>query len=91
MAKLDVVLTFATTSLAAPMTYVRPIIHEAGTGDLILKDSRHPLIESLTEHQFISNDVELKREKSEFVLVTGPNTCGKSTWIKQTAVIVVLA
>lgn len=65
------------------ITYVRPKVLEKGTGDLILKDSRHPCLETLPDINFIPNDVEMLRGESEFHIITGANTGGKSVYLRQ--------
>jgi DNA mismatch repair protein MSH2 len=56
---------------------------EKGTGDLILRESRHPCLETLPDINFIPNDVEMKKDDSEFQIITGANTGGKSVYLRQ--------
>ncbi|BFZ56344.1 MSH2 protein [Savitreella phatthalungensis] len=91
VATLDVILAFASTSILAPTQYVRPTMHAKGEGDVMLVQARHPCIEAQDDVTFIPNDVELRRGDSEFLIITGANMGGKSTYIRQIGVIALLA
>jgi len=70
--------------------YVRPSVND---GDIIeISDGRHPVIElSLSEERFVPNDTLLNTESDQLLIITGPNMAGKSTYIRQVALIVLMA
>jgi DNA mismatch repair protein MSH2 len=63
LARLDVLTSFAEVAAAAPMPYVRPILHDEGAGVMILKQMRHPCLEVQDGISFIANDVYFKQGK----------------------------
>ncbi len=88
LAQLDVLACFA--EIAVRYRYARPAIR--GLGEPIeIRDGRHPVVERLGADQFVPNDVELGAESGEIVVLTGPNMGGKSTYLRQVALIVLMA
>ncbi|GAA0142122.1 DNA metabolism protein [Lithospermum erythrorhizon] len=91
LSELDVLLSFADLAVSCPTPYSRPIITSPDDGDIILKGSRHPCVEAQDWVNFIPNDCKLVRDKSWFEVITGPNMGGKSTFIRQVGVNVLMA
>ncbi|MCI9216962.1 DNA mismatch repair protein MutS [Lachnospiraceae bacterium 42-17] len=83
--------TFASLALVAEQSnYVRPKLNEKGIIDI--KDGRHPVVEKMIPNDmFISNDTYLNDKKNRISIITGPNMAGKSTYMRQTALIVLMA
>ncbi len=88
VAELDV---FSTLALVAERNhYVRPQIN--GKGVIDIKDGRHPVVEQMIpDGSFICNDTFLNDKKQRISIITGPNMAGKSTYMRQTALIVLMA
>lgn len=88
IAKLDV---FASLAIVAEQSnYVRPKINEKGV--IQIKNGRHPVVEKMIPNDmFIANDTLLDDKKNRVSIITGPNMAGKSTYMRQTALIVLLA
>ena len=88
IAKLDAYLSMAL--VASRNQYVRPKINTRGIIDI--KDGRHPVVEKMiTNDMFIPNDTYLDNGKNRISVITGPNMAGKSTYMRQTALIVLMA
>ncbi len=90
IAELDVLATFA--KLAADRGYVCPTFSDKG--ELLIVGGRHPVIEELLRQRgerFVPNDICLEPEQQQILLITGPNMGGKSTYLRQAALIVILA
>ena len=88
VAQLDV---FTALSYVAERNqYVRPSLNEKGIIDI--KDGRHPVVEQVINNDmFIANDTYLDNQKHSVAVITGPNMAGKSTYMRQTALIVLMA
>jgi DNA mismatch repair protein MutS len=88
IAVLDVICAFAET--ARLFRYCRPQLNN--TLRLMIKDGRHPVLDqNLVEEKFVPNDTSLDGETMRLAIVTGPNMAGKSTYIRQVALIVLMA
>ncbi len=88
IAVLDVTCALAET--ARLFRYCRPTLNE--TRRLIIKDGRHPVLDqTLVEEKFVPNDTTLDGENLRLAIITGPNMAGKSTYIRQVALIVLMA
>ena len=90
ISRLDVIISFAHVSFNARIPYIRPKMSPAG-GNTVLKEARHPLLETKETMSFVSNEVYLDREKSLLSIITGPNMGGKSTYLRQLAIIYLMA
>ena len=87
-AMLDVFVSLAV--VAEENQYCRPKLNEDGKIDI--KDGRHPVVEKMINNgQFITNDTYLDNAKKRISIITGPNMAGKSTYMRQTALIVMMA
>ena len=88
VAKIDVMCSLA--YVAAKNNYVRPSMNDEGV--IHVSQGRHPVVERMMpEHLFITNDVYLDQDKKRISIITGPNMAGKSTYMRQTALIVLMA
>ncbi|MCP5488566.1 MAG: DNA mismatch repair protein MutS [Verrucomicrobia bacterium] len=88
IAEVDVLSTLAERAMAH--RYIRPVMTD---GDILkVKDSRHPVMETLPQaERFVPNDAHLDGTTNQIMIITGPNMAGKSTYIRQVALLVILA
>ncbi len=84
---LDVIATLA--EVAENNNYIRPQL----TNDckILIRDGRHPVVENAVYGGFVPNDTEMDCNENQFLLITGPNMAGKSTYMRQTALIAIMA
>lgn len=91
IAELDVFTSFAIT--ASENEYTCPEINDSG--DFVVKNGRHPVLEQILPlGNYVANDIELSssdKTKTQFMILTGPNMAGKSTYMRQNALIAILA
>jgi DNA mismatch repair protein MutS len=88
LARIDVFSSLA--EVAIRNNYVRPDLNSGKA--IIIKEGRHPIVErTLLEKAFIPNDTHLSNEDAQLIILTGPNMSGKSTYLRQVALIVLLA
>jgi len=86
-AELDVLQSLA--EVAARYNYTRPLIDESD--EIIIKEGRHPVVERfMGEGRFVPNDVELNCRDKRLLIITGPNMAGKSTYLRQVALVVLM-
>ncbi len=87
IAQLDVLTSLA--ELAAQRNYCRPVVDDLDR--ILITEGRHAVIEKSLPEPFIPNDTRLDREENQILIITGPNMGGKSTYLRQVALISVLA
>ena len=88
IAQIDVLCSFA--EAAIENNYVCPQVD--GGLDILIRDGRHPIVEKASGSEFfVPNDTEMDAEENQFLLITGPNMAGKSTYMRQIAMIIVMA
>ncbi|MGD9962512.1 MAG: DNA mismatch repair protein MutS [Thermoplasmata archaeon] len=87
LAAVDVLRSFA--EAAVTYGYSRPRVD--GSDTILLKDSRHPVVERFLRGSFVPNDAHLDTNLNRLIILTGPNMAGKSTYIRQVAQVVVMA
>jgi DNA mismatch repair protein MutS len=86
LAELDVLVSLSLVALEN--SYICPVVDESS--DLIIRDGRHPVVERLMPEAFVPNDTEMG-VNPQILLITGPNMAGKSTYLRQVALIVIMA
>ncbi len=89
ISELDCYLSLA--EVAEEFNYVRPKLSE--NDEIIIKNGRHPVVEQILKEgeKFISNDCQLDNQKNQIIILTGPNMAGKSVYLRQIGLIVLLA
>lgn len=88
LAKLDVLLSFA--EVARRGNWTRPVVDDSGRIDI--RGGRHPVVEAaLPAQEFVPNDTHLDLDGRQILLITGPNMAGKSTYLRQVALLCILA
>ena len=88
LATLDCIVSLAT--VAKERRYVRPCMQPSGA-PLSIGEGRHPVVEAISKERFIPNDTLLDNEENRCAIITGPNMAGKSTYMRQVALIVLMA
>ena len=88
VAQLDMLISFA--QVAKSNRYVRPSIVPPSSA-LVIKEGRHPVVEVISKERFVANDTLLDEGENRTMIITGPNMAGKSTYMRQTALIVLMA
>jgi DNA mismatch repair protein MutS len=86
LGEIDVIANLA--EVAVNNRYVRPEVNESGS--ILIRDGRHPVVER-TLSGFVPNDTHMDCQENQFLLITGPNMAGKSTYMRQNALIVIMA
>ena len=87
LATLDVLSGLAET--AAICNFTKPHVHDGD--ELVATDARHPVVERFASEPFVPNDIDLNANARQLVILTGPNMGGKSTYLRQTALLPLLA
>ncbi|MFA0776846.1 MAG: hypothetical protein PVTTEEND_000560, partial [Candidatus Fervidibacter sp.] len=88
IAELDVLATFA--EVAAKNHYTRPLVDDGD--EIVIVEGRHPVIEQVQKDKpFVPNDCRLDNQENQLLIITGPNAAGKSTYLRQVALIVLMA
>ena len=87
LGRLDVLASFAQS--AADENYCRPNFHDRD--EISIKGGRHPVVELMQNVDFIPNDLEIGEKNNRIQIITGPNMAGKSTYMRQNALIIIMA
>lgn len=88
IARLDILTAFAEVSKSN--NYVRPKMAESSR-PMLIKDGRHPVVEQITKEKFVANDLLIDEDENRTLIITGPNMAGKSTYMRQNAIIAIMA
>ncbi len=88
LATLDCLLALAT--VAKERKYVRPVMQQEGA-PLKITEGRHPVVEAISKERFVPNDTLLDNDENRCAIITGPNMAGKSTYMRQVALIAIMA
>ena len=86
ISEIDVLSTFSI--ICSKYNYVRPIINDDNVVNII--ESRHPVVEAFIKEEYVPNDIVMD-ENTNILLITGPNMAGKSTYMRQLGIIVIMA
>ncbi|MDD4873606.1 MAG: DNA mismatch repair protein MutS, partial [Dehalococcoidales bacterium] len=87
-AEIDVFSSLA--EIASRFNYIRPELNDRD--EIVIRQGRHPVVErNLHQGEFIPNDISLSNKDTQIIILTGPNMAGKSTYLKQVAIIVLMA
>lgn len=87
VAEIDVLASLA--EIASIKGFVKPVVNDGD--ELRIKNGRHPVVEHFIEERFVPNDTLVNCDSDELLIITGPNMAGKSTYLRQVALIVLLA
>ncbi len=87
IATIDCLTSFATVALRE--RYVKPTL--TSSGEIDIQDGRHPVVEQIREQSFVPNNTLLNEGENQLLLITGPNMAGKSVYMRQVALIVLMA
>jgi DNA mismatch repair protein MutS len=88
IAAIDVLVSFA--EIADRYHYVRPVVDEQD--GIVIRDGRHPVLERMgLAERFVPNDTEMNTQEHQILIITGPNMAGKSTYLRQVALIILMA
>jgi len=85
--QLDVLANFA--DISSNYNYVRPVIEDSER--LVISDGRHPVVERYQESGFVPNDVEMDTSENQVLIITGANMAGKSTYMREVALLCIVA
>lgn len=88
IARLDILVSFAEVS--KKNKYVRPVMVPSGE-PMIVKEGRHPVVEAISKEKFVANDTYLDEGDNRTAIITGPNMAGKSTYMRQNAIIAIMS